>query len=206
MKRVSFPLLADETERVVNAVNCVTDQIKDVQKMLPANDIMCDDKEFQLFFYNVRNTLNFWTGNTYVGHKKDESIQNAFQAFFTALYNFLLFCRQDKHCFSHPLKAFADKALYQGTIYRYLGHCSGKEKNHVRVEPEFNNIYVSWSKKPNNNYILSKLYGTKTLLTCNIEEPFYGIDLEVFEVVRGAEAEVVFPTLEKTLTSIEYIE
>ena len=45
-----------------------------------------------------------------------------------------------------------------------------------------------WSKQPQNHYIENKLYGTMTLLTCKVDEPYYGIDLEVFGVVRGQEA------------------
>lgn len=44
-----------------------------------------------------------------------------------------------------------------------------------------------------------------TLLTCKIDEPYYGIDLEAFGVVRGEEAEVVFPTIKETITEIKYI-
>lgn len=45
-----------------------------------------------------------------------------------------------------------------------------------------------------------------TLLTCRIDEPYYGTDLEVFGAVRGNEAEVVFPTIRETITDIKYIE
>lgn len=44
-----------------------------------------------------------------------------------------------------------------------------------------------------------------TLLTCKVDEPYYGIDLEVFGVVRGQEAEVVFQTIKETITEIRYI-
>jgi len=43
-------------------------------------------------------------------------------------------------------------------------------------------------------------------MTCMISEPYYSIDLEAFGVVKGDEAEVVFPTLQETLTIIGYIE
>ena len=103
-------------------------------------------------------------------------------------------------------KKFANDTLYHGTIYRYLGHCLENEIYDNIVEPEYNDIYVSWSKNPTNSYIESKLYGTKTLLTCKIENNYYGIDLEAFCVVRGNEAEVVFPTIKETITNIEYID
>lgn len=43
------------------------------------------------------------------------------------------------------------------------------------------------------------------LLTCKIEEPYYGIDLEAFGVVRDQEAEVVFSTIKETITEVKYI-
>lgn len=206
MNRAEFPSW-DNDAKAINEINRVTAQIKTVQKKLPTNDIMYYDDDFKFFSENVSQALNYWTSYTYVGRKKDKSIQKAFQVFFEALYDFLLFCQREDNSFCHPLKDRADKALYRGTLYRYLGHGSCNEKNiEERIEPEYNDIYVSWSKKPNNHYIQSKLYGTMTFLTCEIPEPYYGIDLEAFGVVRGDEAEVVFPTLQETLTSIEYIE
>lgn len=206
MNKANFPMWDNEADKVLNEINRVSAQIKSVQKKLPTNDIMCGDEDFKIFYDNVCQTLNYWTGHTYVGHKKSKSIQKAFQVFFETLYDFLLFCQREDKSFLHPLKDLADAALYRGTIYRYLGHCSVDNDMESKVEPEYNGIYVSWSKKSNNHYIQSKLYGTKTLMTCLISEPYYGIDLEAFGVVRGDEAEVVFPTLQDTLTSIEYIE
>lgn len=206
MKKVCFPLWNNETEKIANEIYRVAQQIKSVQKKLPTNDIMYGDDDFKIFYNNVYQTLNYWTGHTYVGHKKSKSIQKAFQTFFEALYDFLLFCQREDKSFHHFLKDLADDALYQGTIYRYLGHCYDDNDTKSKVKPEYNDIYVSWGKKPNNHYIQRKLYGTKTLLICIISEPFYGIDLEAFGVVKGDEAEVVFPTIENTITEIQYIE
>lgn len=206
MNKVAFPQWANETEKAVNEIYRVTSQIRSVKKKLSMNGIMCGDENFDIFFNNVCQTLNFWTGDTYVGCKKSKSIQKAFQAFFVALYDFLLFCQREDKSFLRPLKDFADDALYRGTIYRYLGHGSNGADADRKVEPEYNDIYVSWSKMPNNNYFQSKLHGTITLLTGVIAEPYYGIDLEAFEAARGNEAEVVFPTLAETISSIEYIE
>ncbi len=206
MNKVDFPLWDDEVDKALKEIYRVTAQIKSVQKKLPTKDILYSDDDFKIFFDNVCQTLNYWTGHTYVGHKKGKSMQKAFQVFFEALYDFLIFCQREDKSFLHPLKVLADDALYRGTIYRYLGHCSDDNDMESKVEPEYNGIYVSWSKKPNNPYIRSKLYGIKTLLTCVIDEPYYGIDLELFGVVKGDEAEVVFPTLQERIISIEYIE
>lgn len=103
------------------------------------------------------------------------------------------------------LKSFSDEVLYRGSLYRHLGKGSVEGNTDKRIEPQYDNIYVSWSKQPKNYYIESKLYGTMTLLTCKIDEPYYGIDLEAFGVVRGEEAEGVFPTIKETITEIRYI-
>lgn len=206
MKKANFSMWDNEVDKAVNEINCVTAQIKSVHKKLSTNGMMYGDDNFKVFILNVCETLNYWTGHTYVGCKKSKPIQKAFQAFFEALYDFLLFCQREDKSFFHLLKDLADTALYRGTLYRYLGHCSYDNDTEDKVEPEYNDIYVSWSKKPNNNYIQSKLYGTKTLMTCVLVEPYYGIDLEVFGVVKGDEAEVVFPTVKETITDIEYLE
>lgn len=105
-----------------------------------------------------------------------ESISN----FFEALYDFLFVCRE----LGNPvLKSFVVEALYRGLLYRYLGYGFVEKNADKRVEPQYNNIYVTWSKQPKNHYIESKLYGTMTLLTYKIDEPYYGIDLEAFGVV-----------------------
>lgn len=201
MDKVKFPFWDDEVEKTMTEIYLVKEQIQSVGEKLKANDISEDD--FRLFGGNVCQTLNYWTGHTYIGCKKDKSVQEAFQAFFEALYNFLFICRE----LDNPiLQNIADKVLYRGFLYRYLGHGSRKGNTDNRVEPQCNNIYVSWSKRPENSYIESKLYGTMTLVTCRIDEPYYGIDLEAFGVTRGDEAEVVFPTVKETITDVRYIE
>ena len=106
--------------------------------------------------------------------------------------------------------------LFQGTVYRYLGH-NTPENCSVKVEPIYNDIYVSWSKEQDSHYLLSKLYGSVTSLVATIREPYYGIDLEGIEkamsvligveysLSKGTEREVVFPTIADCITDIEYI-
>ena len=64
---------------------------------------------------------------------------------------------------------------------------------------------VSWNKEEENAYLLSKLYGPVTKMTCVITEPLYGIDLEILKCCRGTEREVIFPTIEKYITEIDYL-
>lgn len=200
MNGVDFPFWDNEVEKAITEIYRVKNQTQSVGGKLKTNDI--SNADFLLFLDNIYKTLKYWTGHTYIGHKKDKALQKAYQTFFEALYDFLFICRE----FGNPmLQTFSDDVLYRGSLYRYLGYGSAEELIDKRIEPQYNNIFVSWSKQPNNHYIENKLYGTKTLLACKISEPYYGIDLEAFGVVRGEEAEVVFPTIQQTITEVKYI-
>lgn len=201
MNKVNFSAWDNEVDQNIKEIYRVTDQIKNIGKRLKINDVTFD--AFQTLYENICETLNFWTGRTYVGQKKSKAVQKAFQAFFETLYAFLFICRDLNNS---TLQDLAHESLYHGVLYRYLGHGSVEEDIDSKVEPQYNNIYVSWSKQPQNHYIESKLYGTMTLLTCEVSEPHYGIDLNAFGVVRGDEAEVVFPTIADAITNIEYID
>lgn len=206
MNEVHFPTWSDEEDKAIIEINRVTAQFQSVRKKLKTNDIIYGDNNFNIFFKNIRETADYWTGCTYVGIRKNKSLQKAFQKFFQELSDFLLFCQQGDNSFLHPLRSLADEALYQGKVYRYIGHGNASGDCKSRIEPEYDGIYVSWSKKSNNHYVQSKLYGTMTFLTCDIDGTYYGIDLDAFGVVRGDEAEVVFPTIEERITEIQYIE
>lgn len=200
MYRVKFPVWSDEVEKAITEIYRVEDQMQNMINELKVNTISYND--FEQLFNNVFDTLCYWTGNTYIGQEKDKTILKAFQSFYEALYKFLLICREhDEPMFRN----FAEKVLYRGVAYRYLGHGMAEENTNKRIEPQYNNIYVSWSKRSQNDYIESKLYGTMTLLECRIEAPHYGIDLETFGVTRANEAEVVFPTMKEMITDIKYI-
>lgn len=199
MNEVEFPFWDDEVDKAITEIYRVKNQMQSVGVRLKSNDI--SNEEFSVFMNNVYETLEYWAGHTYIGQQKKKDIQKAYQAFFEALYDFLFICGE----LGNPLlKSFSDKVLYRGLLYRYLGYGLVEENVDKRIEPQYNNIYVSWSKQPKNHYIESKLYGTMTLLTCKVDEPYYGIDLEAFGVVRGQEAEVVFPTIKETITEIKY--
>lgn len=200
MNKVVFPFWNDEVNKAITEIYRVKNQMENVGVRLKTNNISNED--LSVFLDNVYETLKYWTGNTYIGQKKDKALQKAYQTFFEALYEFLFICRELGNLM---LKSFADEVLYRGSLYRYLGKGSAEENTDKRIEPQYDNIYVSWSKQHKNYYIESKLYGTMTLLTCKIDEPYYGIDLEAFGVVRGEEAEVVFPTIKETITEIRYI-
>lgn len=193
-------LWSDETEKTIKGVNEATDDIKKYILKLHnrANSLVL----FSDVHEDIIEVCSFWTGKTYVGVQKDKDIEAAFQNFFEALMSMLLLIMNDT---VKPLdceKRFANAVLYRGTVYRYLGNDT--PSNRI-IKPQYNNIYVSWSKKPENTYLESKLYGVKTRLYCDIKEPYFGIDLEQLGISKGNEKEVVFPTLEEFITNIEYI-
>ena len=122
----------------------------------------------------------------------------AFHSFFEELVQLLLFMKDSGMLFEERV---ANAMLYRGNVYRYLG------KNYPSDEvvvPCYDGVYVSWSKQDGNCYLLSKLYGPVTKITCEIAEPLYGIDLDILECTRGNEQEVVFPTFEQCIVDIQY--
>ena len=73
-------------------------------------------------------------------------------------------------------KEFANIIVYNGVLYRYLG--SGSSCNKECVAIEYNDIYVSWSKNEQNDYIESKLYGPLLWIKAQTSPFDYAIDLE----------------------------
>ena len=132
--------------------------------------------------------------------KRVMTAKKLFSLFFISLYQFLIACRNSDN---NALKDLGTRALFQGTVYRYLGYGSAIGDINKPKEIKYNNIYVSWSKNKRNEYIESKLYGVITLMTCEISDDYYGIDLEELGVSRGYEREVVFPNYENLVTKIK---
>jgi hypothetical protein len=157
------------------------------------------EKRFCELIEDVQAVCDFWTRNTYVGVPKETAEKEAFQKFFSELMQLLLEMKKSGTIFERRIAA---NMLYTGKVYRYLGNKFQPEKI---VKPSYDNIYVSWSKHPQNDYIESKLGGNITWLSCEITAPRYGIDLEAIKSSRGNEAEVVFPTIKECVTEIRYI-
>lgn len=198
MKRVDYPIWNDEFSKFEKAINKVTNQTKYITIDFEKGEL--NRKNYKIWKENVKKTLEYWTGKTYVGKEKDKRTQKLFQNFFEAILDLILLCKESD---VEELKNFAEESLYRGKLYRYLGHYKSNEKD-IKVKPKFNNIYVSWSKKSKNEYIESKLKGIITLVSCQVDAPYYGIDLDAFDVVKGDEQEVVFPTLKDTIISVDY--
>ena len=190
-----YGLCSDETDKIIKGISEATQNIVAYRKAPNRNPDMLMELADDL-----RAVCCFWTGSTYVGSPKAEPIKMAFQSFFEELMQLLLFMKDSGLPFEERV---ANAMLYRGTVYRYLG------KNYPSDEvvvPCYDGIYVSWSKQDGNSYLLSKLYGPVTKITCEIAEPMYGIDLDILECTRGNEQEVVFPTFEQSIVEIQYFD
>ena len=155
-----------------------------------------DNNSFEYIYNRCIDVISNWVGCTYVGVKKHELIRNAFQHFFQELYRLLLFFKNN----SEETKEIelANKGLYQGKLYRYLGtSLNSRRKNKIVVE--YNDIYVSWTKKDHLDYLESKLNSNFIIISCEIKEPNYGIDLHNLGIGREFEQEVVFPTIKELI-------
>ena len=164
----------------------------------------------------IYSILSDWTGNTYVGARKEKSVEQAYQIFFELLHGFLEFCHDNADKLSDKEVSLAQLMRFHGTVYRYLGKCDPRNNRKKEiVKPEYNDVYVSWSKSERNTYLESKLYGPRTWMKAEIQEPYFGIDIRGFEewcekwlgyapfITRGDEREVVFPTFEKCIVEVK---
>lgn len=160
--------------------------------------------------------LESWIGHTYVGQKKETEVAKIYQSFFTSFSDFLHYLKSSS---GEPLSLeaeFLQNIMYHGTLFRYLG--SSDPENTAIIYPQYNMIFSSWSKTPKDHYILSKLYGPVTQLSCNVIPPYFGIDLEGFTafyhkyidpqllIARPNEREVIFPTIKELVFDINYLE
>ena len=200
MNKAVFPSWSDEIDKTVVELIRVRNQIDSTVRAIKRRSVTSE--MLSDLGYNLGEALSWWTGHTYVGVEKDKKLKKSFQYFYESLYDFLLVCRSSNISVLHNL---AEHALYQGTVYRYLGYSSNSRLSKVAPkEVEYDGVFVSWSKDAVIPYVESKLCGTLTRVTCNISGDKYGIDLTAFGVSKGAESEVVFPTLKEYVTNVEY--
>ena len=169
---------------------------------------------FEELCFDIACVLQEWSGNTYVGIKKEKKKKCIFQNFFICLNDLINYLTKNKISFLES--EFLKYIKYNGKLYRYLG--TGNPINQkMNIKPIYNDIFVSWSKEERNSYIESKLYGKMTLLYCDTSNKYFGIDLEGFQkfynktfkdsfyISRGNEREVVFPTIKETIYDIKYL-
>ena len=191
-------LLADEYWKIISEMSKATANLKNYIKNNNRNT-----KEFFIqVLSDVKEVCNCWTGKTYVGQSKRQDLKNAYQDFFSNLMKMLLLCKTNRNpCENKVVEAL----LYQGKIYRYLGYGISSNRQKKAIDPNYDGVYVSWSKESTNSYIESKLYGKITWIEAEIKPPYFGIDLEKMGISKGKEREVVFPTLKDCVTNIKYI-
>lgn len=190
-------LWSNEEEKIVQCIKEGTRNIKSYHEYRKQNP---EDVYFlRDVYYDIKKITSFWTGKTYVGSKKTKQIKKAFQDFYQAFYELLIAFKTNAfNSISKIEKSLANDLLYQGNIYRYLGHGDCQE-THKKIKTKYNDIWVSWSKEPENSYLESKLYGEYLKLYATIENNMYGIDLEALGVSKPNEKEVVFPTIRETI-------
>lgn len=174
------------------------------------------DEYFDDLCLIIADVIAQWCGNTYVGQEKHPIIRDLFQHFYENLAELVATIRLNPEKVIKDERKLAQSLIYTGDIYRYLGHSSLSDCKEI-VEPQYNKIYVSWSKESGDSYLLSKLYGPITLVQGKIRDSEFGLDLEGFTefyhnrvenkfmIARPNEHEVVFPTIEKNTVKIEYL-
>lgn len=172
-----------------------------------------DREIFEDMIRHIMAVLSKWTGETWIGHKKDKRTETVFQNFFETLVGLIGYINFFEKMISDTEKEFANMTVYNGVLYRYLGSCSPCNKESVEIE--YNNIYVSWSKNDLNDYIESKLYGPLLWIKAQTAPFEFAIDLEGVDkfyqkitgenkgVVRGNEREVVYPTKRDCILEVE---
>ena len=199
---MNFPSSSWNIEAVINALEQTQQQIDIIQKVVCHGNIP-NKENMYVFWTNTKKALRWWIECTWVGKEKCEQIKTAFQNFYLSLYQLLItFKESDKDV----LRTFANEALYQGVVYRYLGYGEPCDSMVTSKKIIYNDIYVSWSKNSNVPWIKNKLYGKITKITCKISGEYYGIDIMAFfETPINKENEIVFPTIEKLIFETEVI-
>ena len=108
-----------ETESVVGAsmkIRLVAKQIESTQKSWVNSSGIVP----QILMDNIDKVLSYWSGNTFVGKRKESVLADAFQDFFKSLYQLFLVWRKSSQ---KDIRSFARSALYEGILYRYIGSC-----------------------------------------------------------------------------------
>ena len=195
-------LWGDQTKEMCMGIDEATLHINQYmnERLLKRND----KAAFKELLKDITIVLEMWTGTTYVGCPKEECLEKSYQYFFETLLSFLLILKDNNPLISRQEKKLMKHCLYNGILYRYIG--SDSPDNKENIKPRYNEIYVSWSKNPQSDYLESKFYGPITWMKCGVQKPFYGIDLSFFGVSRGEENEVVFPTIKECIIEIIEIE
>ncbi len=204
MNRIELNPWMDYEESNAKEIYRVSNQICSIVKKLNKFGVsIIIEVDNETLLYNINIVISYWTKHTYVGKRKNDTIRTAFQSFFVNLYELLIFFKYNSCDYYSEL---ANNSLYQGRLYRYLGHGHANEDIQRKILPEYDEIYVSWSKKSPSLYLEQKLYGTITILSCVVDNPYWAIDLKQLGAVCEGEDEAVFPTISETVKEIKFIE
>lgn len=195
MKAINLSGKWADDNTVISDIYCVSNQIGTrLNRDVPMKDALTLEK-------NIKEVLLFWTESTYIGKRKEQKLQKAYQQFFENLIKFSWRKKISKNL------ELSECGLYQGPMYRVLGN--GYEHINIRkyIEPEYDGIFVSWSKSENipTPYMKQKLYGPITKIKSIADGINYAIDLEFWGVSNSNEREVVFPTTRLAVENIKYL-
>ena len=143
LKKRMKNMLEDEQ---INAIKTITNYVISYKNYRSINQYD------EILLYEICNKITYvlkiWTGETYVGNKKEKNNEKIFQDFFISLKTLIRFC--DNKELEETEYNLAKLLMYSGTIYRYLGSC--EHNNKAIIEPEYNDIFVSWDKNKYNHY------------------------------------------------------
>ena len=117
-------------------LDTIIENIEYVTKILNA-------KDFNSAIRNVPIVINNWIRNRPIGDKSNEKLMKAYNKFFIAYKNWLLYFKNNSNT-PAQYKQEISNILYCGSIYRLI--CSGYDSNSIDVIR--NDIYVSWLSIP----------------------------------------------------------
>lgn len=198
MRKIDLQNKFANDKTVIDDIITVSNQILTFIKRIDDNYYIKDTNTLN---DNINEVLYFWTGHTYLGKKKNPKLDNAFTIFFSNLLKLIIVLK------NNGTICDLSNALYQGKIYRILGH--GESDNNLEIiKPYYSKNYVSWSKNSNipSPYFKQKLYGPITKIEATVTDDEYAIDLEALKVSKPGEKEVVYPTKENAIINISYID
>ena len=142
------------------------------------------------FKFIISDVLYYWVYKNKVGERKDKDIRIMYNNFFKVFLDILLKMKNSK---DEEKSLLANKCLYQGDIYRTIGHKD--YPSNIDIKIDYDDLYTHWSKKDTRNIVSieSEIYRNKKYLKTTIDNNHYGIYIAPFIGMKKDEEEVVFP-------------
>lgn len=88
MKKLKTAEKYSDDLTAIDDIYMASNQIRNVIKEIKQNYI--SSTKIKDIFYNIYQILDFWTGCTYIGHKKSNELTKAFNQFYNNLLELLL--------------------------------------------------------------------------------------------------------------------